>query len=170
MNSHDDELLDALRREGWTYTEIGRRLGKTKDAVRGAHVRWLGRGAAAALPGDVPIADDGSGRASDGRLPAVPGAGRLGQGLPEGNGPDLDQKPPSPRAAASSASPVKSEIDMARAAIAKVTRAEVRLKHSLLADAEINAVLAERLRAFDIALQSGVIPALALTLTDEYAV
>ena len=59
---------------------------------------------------------------------------------------------------------------MARAAIAKVTRAEVRLKHSLLADAEINAVLAERLRAFDIALQSGVIPALALTLTDEYAV
>ena len=65
------------------------------------------------------------------------------------------------------ASPVKSEIDMARAAIAKVTRAEVRLKHSLLADAEINAVLAERLRGFDIALQGGVIPSLALTLVTD---
>lgn len=56
---------------------------------------------------------------------------------------------------------------MARAAIAKVTRAEVRLKHSLLADEEINAVMAQRLRDFDIAVQGGTIPALALRLVTD---
>lgn len=53
---------------------------------------------------------------------------------------------------------------MARAAIAKVTRAEIRLKHSLRADAELNEVLDERLASFDLALQQGTIPALALKL------
>ena len=58
----------------------------------------------------------------------------------------------------------KSEIDMARLAIAKVTRAEVRLKYSLMADAELNEVLSQRLIDFDVALQSGTIPSLALKL------
>ena len=56
---------------------------------------------------------------------------------------------------------------MARAAIARVTRAEVRLRHSLLADAEINSLLAERLRDFDAAVQSGILPSLAMRLVDE---
>lgn len=58
----------------------------------------------------------------------------------------------------------KSEIEMARAAIAKVTRAEIRLKHSLQADAELNEVLSQRLMDFDLALQAGTIPSLALKL------
>lgn len=58
----------------------------------------------------------------------------------------------------------KTDIEMARAAIAKVTRAEVRLKHSLMADLELNEVLPVRLREFDAAIQSGVIPAIALRL------
>lgn len=56
---------------------------------------------------------------------------------------------------------------MARAAIAKVTRTEIRLKHSVLADAEINEVLAQRLRDFDRALQNGVIPTIALTTVTD---
>ena len=59
---------------------------------------------------------------------------------------------------------VKTEIEMARVAIARVTRAEVRLRHSLLADREINELLAKRLRDFDKALQDGVLPTLALRL------
>jgi hypothetical protein len=57
----------------------------------------------------------------------------------------------------------KTDIQMARLAIAKVTRAEIRLKHSILADQELN-VLSRRLADFDIALQSGTIPAYALRL------
>lgn len=56
---------------------------------------------------------------------------------------------------------------MARAAIAKVTRAEIRLKHSILADQEVNEVLAERLKDFDKSLQSGVIPSIALRMVTE---
>jgi hypothetical protein len=58
----------------------------------------------------------------------------------------------------------KTDIQMARLAIAKVTRAEIRLKHSILADQELNEVLSRRLADFDIALQSGTIPAYALRL------
>ena len=56
---------------------------------------------------------------------------------------------------------------MARVAIARVTRAEVRLRHSLLADREINELLAKRLRDFDKALQDGVLPTLALRLVAD---
>lgn len=56
---------------------------------------------------------------------------------------------------------------MARAAIAKVTRAEIRLKHSILADQEVNEVLAQRLRDFDIAIQSGAIPSIALRIVTD---
>lgn len=58
----------------------------------------------------------------------------------------------------------KTEIEMARLAIAKVTRAEIRLKHSIMADQELNEVLSRRLADFDIALQAGEIPAYALKL------
>lgn len=58
----------------------------------------------------------------------------------------------------------KTSIEMARQAIAKVTRAEVRLKHSLLADLELNEVLTERLADFDIQLQAGIVPYVALKL------
>jgi hypothetical protein len=58
----------------------------------------------------------------------------------------------------------KTDIEMARLAIAKVTRAEIRLKHSLEADAEINEVLNQRMTDFDKALQAGTIPSLALKL------
>ena len=63
----------------------------------------------------------------------------------------------------------KSEIEMARLAIAKVTRAEIRLKHSLLADQELNEVLDQRLIDFDLALQAGTIPSLALKLVSGNA-
>lgn len=56
---------------------------------------------------------------------------------------------------------------MARSAIARVTRAEVRLRHSILADREINELLAKRLRDFDIALQDGILPSLALRLVAD---
>ena len=58
----------------------------------------------------------------------------------------------------------KTSIEMARIAIMKVTRAEVRLKHSLLADLELNEVLTERLADFDVQLQAGVVPYVALKL------
>jgi hypothetical protein len=61
---------------------------------------------------------------------------------------------------------LKSEIDLARAAIAKATRNEIRQKHSLRAEREINETLAVRLREFDAALQRGVI----LTYTLELVV
>lgn len=58
------------------------------------------------------------------------------------------------------------DIDLARLAIAKVTRAEIRLKHSLLADAEIKEVLRQRLLKFDSDLQNGRVPDLHLVLID----
>jgi len=49
----------------------------------------------------------------------------------------------------------KSEIEMERAKILKVTRNLIRLKHSLQADKELNDILPERLIEFDRALQDG---------------
>lgn len=175
MDSFDPALVDALRRDGYSYTEIGQRLGKTKDATRGAHVRWLaGRAAAAQPDADTAVPDAGAGDAGPdgGRRPTVPAEGLAGPNLSAiyDAADRLSQAyyaQPTPKGrAAASASPVKSEIDIARANIAKVTRAEIRLKHSILAEGEINQVLAERLRAFDRALQDGVIQSLAMTVTD----
>jgi hypothetical protein len=59
---------------------------------------------------------------------------------------------------------LRSEIELARVHIATVTRAEIRLRHRILADQEINTVLAQRLVDFDGALQRGVIPTIALRL------
>jgi hypothetical protein len=49
----------------------------------------------------------------------------------------------------------KTETEMERAKIIKVTRQLIRLKHSLAADEELNDVLPDRLAEFDNALQSG---------------
>lgn len=49
----------------------------------------------------------------------------------------------------------KSEIEMEKARVLKVTRALIRLKHSLQADIELNNVLPERAEEFDLALQNG---------------
>lgn len=49
----------------------------------------------------------------------------------------------------------KSSIEMERARTIKITRALIRLKHSLAADEEINEVLPDRLVEFDKALQTG---------------
>lgn len=64
----------------------------------------------------------------------------------------------------------KSDIEMARLAVAKVTRTEIRLKHQLAADKEINDVLPRRLIEFDAAVQQGTLPGMYLRLvsgTDE---
>lgn len=44
---------------------------------------------------------------------------------------------------------------MRRARVAKITRTRIRLKHSLAADEEINAVLPDTLSEFDNALAEG---------------
>lgn len=54
----------------------------------------------------------------------------------------------------------KSEIEMEQHRIAKVTRTLIRLKHSLNADEEINAVLPETLEEFNNALQRGELKSL----------
>lgn len=47
---------------------------------------------------------------------------------------------------------------MARLALAKVTRKEIRAKYELMADMEINQVLHERLARFDNLVQQGILP------------
>ena len=49
----------------------------------------------------------------------------------------------------------KSDVELERARIVKITRALIRLKHSLNADVEINSVLTDRLLEFDKGLQDG---------------
>ena len=63
----------------------------------------------------------------------------------------------------------KSDIELARASIAKVTRAEIRLKYSLLADREVNEVLAQRLLDFDRAIQAGYLPTIELKMVNDEA-
>lgn len=60
----------------------------------------------------------------------------------------------------------KSEAEMERWKIAKVTRTMLRLKHSLAADEEINQVLPERIASFDAALQRGELLELPVALED----
>lgn len=49
----------------------------------------------------------------------------------------------------------KTDIEMERQRIAKITRALIRLKYSLAADEELNRVLPDQLQQFDKALQDG---------------
>jgi hypothetical protein len=147
----DPSQIDALRRDGLSYAEIGARLGTTKDAARGTHTRWLARRARA-----------------EGGDPATVRAGTGGD--PAGDRLEGAPLPPAGPAGADRgrrAVALKSEIDLARAAITKATRAEVRLKHSILADEEINTLLAARLRAFDAAIQTGVIPSVEMLMVIE---
>ena len=51
----------------------------------------------------------------------------------------------------------KSEAEMERWKIQKITRSLLRLKHSIMADEEINQILPARLEEFDKALQAGEI-------------
>jgi DNA polymerase/3'-5' exonuclease PolX len=60
----------------------------------------------------------------------------------------------------------KSEIEMERQKTAKIARSLIRLKHSLAADEEINAVLPDTLNEFDAALQSGSLRQLRPTVSD----
>ena len=60
----------------------------------------------------------------------------------------------------------KTESEMERFKIAKATRALLRLKHSLAADEEINAILPDRIAAFDAALQQGELLELRNVLED----
>lgn len=60
----------------------------------------------------------------------------------------------------------KTETEMERWKIAKATRALLRLKHSLAADEEINAVLPDRIEAFDAAIQRGELLELKSVLED----
>ena len=145
--------IALLREQGVGWSEIGQRLGTTQDAARGTYRRYVARGNSHSPSSDHPLAHP----------PASPGGAAGGvfvtpPVLP--GGPDRDGH-------RASASPVKGEIEMARAAIAKVTRTEIRLKHSVLADQEINEVLAQRLRDFDIAIQSGVIPSIAMRVVTD---
>lgn len=49
----------------------------------------------------------------------------------------------------------KTDEELRRAAVAKTTRTLVRLKHSLAADEELNAILPDTLEEFDAALAAG---------------
>lgn len=60
----------------------------------------------------------------------------------------------------------KNEIEMERWKIAKATRTLLRLKHSLVADEEINTILPARIEAFNAALQRGELLELKSVLED----
>ena len=60
----------------------------------------------------------------------------------------------------------KTPAEMERAKIAKATRTIVRLKHSLRADEEINAVLPDTLDEFEAALARGELKQLKAGLSD----
>lgn len=61
----------------------------------------------------------------------------------------------------------KSELEMERARIVKITRSMIRLKHSLRADEEINAVLPDTIREFDEGLQAGDLQQALLPSIDD---
>jgi len=140
--------IEVLRQQGKTWHEIGQRLGTTENAARHTHRRWRARGAGATQLPDNPVET------------TPPSADRSERGR------SVYTTLPAPRPTGrdSGTSALKTDIDLARASIAKVTRAEIRLKHSLLADAEINEVLKQRLLDFNKALQDGRLPSVALEL------
>lgn len=60
----------------------------------------------------------------------------------------------------------KSPIEMEKDRVTKITRAIVRLKHSLAADEELNEILPDRLNEFDDSLQSGELKQLTIDLEE----
>jgi hypothetical protein len=61
----------------------------------------------------------------------------------------------------------KSDIEMERARLVKISRSLIRLKHSLLADREINDVLPDTLIEFDAALQRGTLKSLSSNIAKD---
>lgn len=60
----------------------------------------------------------------------------------------------------------KTPIEMERDRITKITRAFIRLKHSLAADEEINEILPDRLSEFDKSLQGGELKQLSFDINE----
>ena len=58
----------------------------------------------------------------------------------------------------------KTDIEMARFALAKATKNEIRFRHQLNADIEINDVLPRRLADFDKTVQQGTLPSMYLQI------
>jgi len=61
----------------------------------------------------------------------------------------------------------KTEIEMERDRLVKINRTLIRLKHSLLADQELNALLPGRLQDFDAAIQRGELLTVPAGLLEE---
>lgn len=64
---------------------------------------------------------------------------------------------------------MKDDIALRKAALMKAARSAVRLKHSLAADAELNALLPELERRFDAQVQNGYLPSVAESLRESRA-
>lgn len=145
--------IALLRETGHSWYEIGQRLGTSENAARHTYRRYVAAGTGPTQP-PHPV---------ESPAPSAREAGRGGSVYsdvpPSGAGRD--------RPGNRSVTAVKTEIEMARSAIAKVTRAEIRLRYSLLADEELNRALKERLTEFDRAVQDGIIPSLALRLVTD---
>jgi len=60
---------------------------------------------------------------------------------------------------------MKDDITLRKAAAMKTARSIIRLKHSLAADEELNRVLPEIELAFDLAVNSGILPEVSEVLT-----
>ena len=61
----------------------------------------------------------------------------------------------------------KDDIELRRAALLKVARSAIRVKHAVAADAELNEVLPKLQRAFDQAVQNGRLLSVADLLRDQ---
>ena len=82
------ESIDALRAQGYSYTDIGEQLGLSKDAARGRHARWLAERNRHPLAPDAPAVPAPSEGDGEGRLSfsaAVRDAGPAGDGDSEGD-------------------------------------------------------------------------------------
>jgi hypothetical protein len=64
---------------------------------------------------------------------------------------------------------MKDSIEMRRAALLKAARSAIRLRHSLAADEELNAVLPALQLRFDAAVQAGELPEVAALLRESNA-
>lgn len=60
----------------------------------------------------------------------------------------------------------KTEIELQKALMVKVLRSQIRLKHTLEAERELNQVLPEAERQFDVAVQRGELPAVEEIVRD----
>lgn len=85
MNSFTPSDIDALRKQGLSYSEIGERFGITKDAARGLHSRYLQRLLRDASSSVASLRSEGRGEAgSDSPVGAPVRAVEPGQDRPSG--------------------------------------------------------------------------------------